>query len=59
MSTIDIVVIVVIAAIIGCAAFYIYKAKRSGQKCIGCPYSSECHGGSCHCGSSMPEEKNK
>lgn len=42
------IVILVLALIIGLAARYIYKAKKSGRKCIGCPCSS--YGGSCSCG---------
>lgn len=51
MGPVDYIVIAVIAAVIGLAAFYVYKAKKSGKKCIGCPdggCSSEC--GSCSCG---------
>lgn len=45
----DIIVIAVIAVIIGLAALYVYKAKKSGKKCIGCPYSGECHGSCSEC----------
>ena len=45
----DIVIIAIVAVIIGLAAFYVYKAKKSGKKCIGCPDGSSCSGkcGSC------------
>ncbi len=33
--------------IIGCV-YYIIRAKRSGKKCIGCPYANKC-GGGCGC----------
>lgn len=46
MNPIDFLVIAVIVAIIGGAAFYIWKAKKSGKKCIGCPDSGSCSG---HC----------
>ena len=36
---VDIILIVILLAIIGLAAFYVYKAKKSGKKCIGCPYA--------------------
>ena len=42
----NLIAIIVLVLIIGCAAFYVYKAKKSGRKCIGCPYSKEC-GGKC------------
>lgn len=42
MGPIDIVVIAVIVLIVGAASFYIYRAKKSGKKCIGCPDSCSC-----------------
>ena len=42
MGPIDIVIIVVIGLCLGGAIGYIYKAKKSGKKCIGCPDSSSC-----------------
>jgi len=36
---IDIVIILVLLALVGGAGYYIYKAKKSGKKCIGCPYA--------------------
>ena len=44
----NIIIIAVVVLIVGGASAYIYKAKKSGQKCIGCPYSGEC-GTSCSC----------
>ena len=38
----NIVIIAVVAMIIALAALYIYKAKKSGKKCIGCPDSGSC-----------------
>ncbi len=46
MNSADIIVALILAAIIGGAVFYIVKAKKGGQKCIGCPYSGKC-GGNC------------
>ena len=48
----DIIIVAVLVLIIGSASFYIYRAKKSGQKCIGCPSSKECSGKSCGCGCS-------
>lgn len=58
MGPVDYIVIAVIVLIFGGAAFYIYKAKKSGKKCIGCPDSSTCSGScqSCSCG--CGKEKN-
>ena len=36
------IIIAVTAIIVTLASVYIYKAKKKGQKCIGCPYSSAC-----------------
>ena len=51
---IDFLIIAIILAIVGGAAFYIYKAKKSGAKCIGCPQAKTCGGNcgscGCHCG---------
>jgi len=40
----DLIIIFILAVILGLAIGYIYKAKKSGKKCIGCPESgcSEC-----------------
>ena len=39
----DIIAIFAIALIIGGATGYIIKAKKSGKKCIGCPYADACN----------------
>lgn len=38
---------VLIAIVVGIIRF-IYRAKKQGQACIGCPHSKQCSG---HCGS--------
>ena len=45
---IDAIIIAAIVLIVGGALFYIIRAKKQGQKCIGCPHSKNC-GGSCSC----------
>ncbi len=47
----NIIIIAIIVVIVGVAALYVYKAKKSGKKCIGCPDSGTC-GGNCGCGCS-------
>lgn len=42
MTGTEIIAIIVIILIIGAALFYIIKAKKRGQKCIGCPYAKIC-----------------
>lgn len=38
----DVILIVALVVILGLAAFYIHRAKKKGQKCIGCPYGATC-----------------
>ena len=54
----DILIVAVLVIIIGSAAVYVIKAKKSGVKCIGCPSGATCGqngggcsgcGGGCHC----------
>ncbi len=45
---IDIILIIIILGIIGASLMYVYKAKKQGQKCIGCPAGKQC-GGKCGC----------
>ena len=44
MGAVDYLIVAILVAIIGGAVFYIYKAKKSGKKCIGCPDSGSCQG---------------
>lgn len=50
----DIIIIVILAVIVGLAGWYVYKAKKSGKKCIGCPDGCSCSSksseGGCGCG---------
>ena len=57
MGPADYIVLAVILAIVGGAALYIYKAKKKGAKCIGCPDSKTCSGkcSSCACGCGKAE----
>jgi hypothetical protein len=42
MKPIDVIVTLILVAIIGGALTYIIRAKRRGEKCIGCPYAKQC-----------------
>lgn len=56
----NIIIAVIIVAIVAAASLYIYKAKKSGKKCIGCPDGGSCSSGSCgscSCGCGSTEEK--
>lgn len=45
-------IVLILAAILGGAARYIYRAKKSGKKCIGCPDAGGCSGHCCGCSGS-------
>lgn len=42
----DVLIVLILLVILGGAALYIYKAKKRGQTCIGCPHAKTC-GGKC------------
>ena len=49
----DLIVIAILAVVLGLAVRYIYKEKKSGARCIGCPHSKSCasaKSGGCSCG---------
>ena len=41
---VNVIIIAVAVSVVGLAVFYVYKAKKKGQTCIGCPYSKQCNG---------------
>ncbi len=45
----NLIIIAVILLIVGLAGYYVYKAKKSGKKCIGCPANGACSGCSMGC----------
>lgn len=57
MKPIDIIIIAVIVLIIGGAALYIYRAKKRGVKCIGCPNGASCGSGGCSSSAHVCEEQ--
>ncbi len=48
----NLILVVVLVVIVGLAALYIYKSKKAGAVCIGCPYAKQCgkKSSSCGCG---------
>ena len=42
----DFLATLILLAVVGVAAYYVYRAKKKGIKCIGCPAGSSC----CGCG---------
>ena len=46
----DLLITLILAAVLGGAGYAIYRAKKSGRKCIGCPSGGSCSGCSGNCG---------
>lgn len=38
----DLIAIIVILILVIPGIFYIFKSKKQGKKCIGCPYANAC-----------------
>ncbi|MBQ5328686.1 MAG: FeoB-associated Cys-rich membrane protein [Oscillospiraceae bacterium] len=55
----NIIIIVILAVIVGLAGWYIYKAKKSGKKCIGCPEGCSCSAKNTGCACSCCEHREK
>ena len=61
----NLIVFLIVAAIVGSASLYIYKAKKRGVKCIGCPSGvtcgkqggSACSGSCASCGGNCPHHQ--
>ncbi len=53
----DILIIALVGLIVGLAGGYVYKARKSGKHCIGCPDSDTCNGHcmGCSCGCTREE----
>ena len=42
----DIILVLILLCIAGATGFYLYRAKKRGETCIGCPHAKQC-GGKC------------
>ena len=40
----DLLIIAAIVLILGLAGRYVYKEKKAGKTCVGCPYGGNCSG---------------
>lgn len=40
----NLIIVLIVSAIVAAIVFYLIRAKRRGEKCIGCPYAKECAG---------------
>lgn len=45
----DLILGLVLLLIVGGAGWYLYRAKKRGVTCVGCPHAKGC-GGKCSCG---------
>lgn len=58
----NIIILAVVAAVVALAGRYIYRSKKSGKKCIGCPDSGVCSasrsGCGCGCGGTGEKREN-
>ena len=43
----NVIIILILAFILSGIIWYLIRAKRNGEKCVGCPYSKKC-GGNCN-----------
>ena len=59
MTTIDYIAIAASLLIVGAAVFYVIRAKRRGEKCVGCPYAKQCAHkcGGCAASTSVEDKK--
>ena len=53
----DIIVVAVLITIVGLAVYYIYRHKKKGGKCIGCPNANGNCKGYCSCDGVSKEDK--
>ncbi|MBQ3114802.1 MAG: FeoB-associated Cys-rich membrane protein [Clostridia bacterium] len=45
----DIILFAILLLIAGGAGLYLYKAKKRGEHCVGCPYAKQCRKKDCNC----------
>ncbi|MBQ7923164.1 MAG: hypothetical protein IJ325_11440 [Clostridia bacterium] len=51
---IDLILIVILLGIAAAIVFYLYREKKRGVACVGCPHAKQCakkKAGQCNCGS--------
>ena len=51
-----VIAVAIIALLITLATGYVIKAKKRGQKCIGCPQAKKCGRNACSCGCGENQE---
>ena len=45
------IIIAIIVLIIGGILFYLFRSKKRGDTCVGCPYAKQCGSKGCGCNS--------
>lgn len=46
----NVIVVLILVAIVAGIIWYLVRAKKRGEKCVGCPYAKQCgskHNGGC------------
>lgn len=51
----DLLVAAIVLAMVAGILLYLYRAKKRGETCIGCPYARKCGGG---CGEHSHKKEN-
>ncbi len=47
----DVILVAILLLIAGGSAWYLYRAKKRGEHCVGCPHAKLCKKADCCCGS--------
>ena len=55
----DLILIFVIALILGLVIVYLWRAKKKGVKCVGCPDSGSCSGKCAGCSGCSCSERHQ
>ena len=45
----NVIIILVVAAVVALAGVYIWRSKKRGRKCVGCPEGGACSGNCQNC----------
>ena len=40
----DAIIVLLLVIIVALIIYYLYKAKKRGESCVGCPYAKQCVG---------------
>ena len=56
---INVIIVLAVLVILGGAALYIFKAKKAGDACVGCPHSGECASHSSCCSNEMKQTQHE